>query len=59
MKDNDRLDTDMNEILQNGDVSSEVGCLYSHTLPQGNKSSKLNEMNIIVKVVMPMVNIVL
>ena len=47
MKDNDRIDKDMNETLQNGDVGSIIGLLNSHTLPQDNESSKLNEINII------------
>ena len=33
IKDNDRIDTDMNETLQNGDVSSGIGLLNSHTPP--------------------------
>ena len=35
----------MNETLQNGDVSSGIGLLNSHTLPKDKKSSKLNEIN--------------
>ena len=31
-----RNDTDMNANLQNGDVSSGIGLLNSHTLPQYN-----------------------
>ena len=42
---NDRIDTDMNKTLQNGDVSSVIGLLNSHTLPQYNESSQLNDMN--------------
>ena len=42
MDDNDRIDTDVNEILQNGNVSSVIGLLNRHTLPQYNESSKLN-----------------
>ena len=45
MKDDNRVDTDMNDNLHNGDVSSIIGLLNSHTLPQANKSSKLNEIN--------------
>ena len=33
---NDRNDTDMNDNLQNGDVSSGIGLLNSHTHPQDN-----------------------
>ena len=36
MNDNDRIDTDIIETLQNGDVSSLIGLLNSHTLPQDN-----------------------
>ena len=39
------IDTDINETLHEGDVSSGIGLLNSHTLPQANKSSKANEMN--------------
>ena len=46
MNDNDIIDTDMNDTLQNVDVSSGIGLLKSHTLPQNKKSSKINEMNI-------------
>ena len=48
MNDNDRIDTYMNDTLQNGDVSSVIGLLKSHTLTQAKKSSKLNDINIIV-----------
>ena len=44
---NTRNDTDMSSTLQNGYLSSGIGLLNSHTLPQDNESSKLNEMNII------------
>ena len=46
MNDNDRIDTDMNETLHNGYVSSGIGLLNSHTLPQDNESSKLDDMNV-------------
>ena len=45
MKDNDRIDIYMNDTLQNGDTSSEIGLLNIHTLPQTNELSKLNNMN--------------
>ena len=45
MNDNYRIDTDMNENLQNGYVSSGIGLLNSHNIPQDNKSSKPNDMN--------------
>ena len=45
MNDNDRIDTYMNETLQNENGSSGIGLLNIHTLPQDNVSSKLNEMN--------------
>ena len=45
MKDNDRTDTYMKVTLQNGDMSSGIGLLNIHTIPQANKASKLNEMN--------------
>ena len=45
MKDNYRINTDMNETLQNGDVSSGIVLLNGHTLPQANKSIKLDDMN--------------
>ena len=35
----------MNTNLQNVDMSNGIGLLNSHTLPQDNKSSNLNEMN--------------
>ena len=35
----------MIKTLQNGDVSSVIGLLNSHTLPQYNESSQLNDMN--------------
>ena len=38
-------DTDMNDNLQNGYMSSGIGLLNSHTLPQDNESSKLNKNN--------------
>ena len=45
MKDNDRINTDMNETLQNTDASSEMFLLNIHTISQSNKSSKPNETN--------------
>ena len=45
MNNNDSNDTYMNETLQNGYVSSGIGLLNSHTLPQDNESSNLNDMN--------------
>ena len=41
-----RNDIDMNETLHNVDVTSVIFLLNSHTLPQDNDSSNLNEMNI-------------
>ena len=35
----------MNSNLHHGDVISEIGLLNSHTLPQYNKSSNSNYMN--------------
>ena len=35
----------MNDDLQNLDVSSVIVLLNSHTLPQDNESSNLNEMS--------------
>ena len=49
MNDNYRIDTDMNETLKNGYVSSGIGLLNSHTLYQDNESSKPNGMNISVE----------
>ena len=46
---NDRDDTDMNANLQNGDVSSGISLLNSHTLTQCNKSINLNDMNMSVE----------
>ena len=45
MNDNDNIETDINETLYKGNVSSEIGLLYSHIFIQSNKSSKLNKMN--------------
>ena len=45
MNDNYRIDTYMNETLQNGYVISEIGLLNSHTPPQTKKSSILNKIN--------------
>ena len=45
MNDNDRIDTNMNETLQNGYVSSGIGLLNIHTLLQANESSNLNEIS--------------
>ena len=39
---NDRGDTDINANLQNVHVSSGIGLLNNHTLPQHNESSNLN-----------------
>ena len=44
--DNNRIDTDMDETLKNVDVSSVIGLINSHTPPQDNESSRLNEINI-------------
>ena len=46
MNDNDSIDTYMNETLHTGYVSSIIGLLNSHIIPQDNSSSKLNAMNI-------------
>ena len=40
-----RIDIDMNATLHNGDVSSWIGLLNRHTLPQYNESSNLSYMN--------------
>ena len=45
MNDNDRNDTYINDNSHNKDVSSGIGLLNSHTLPQDNESSNLNETN--------------
>ena len=37
MTDNDRIDTDMNKTLHNGDVINGIGLLNSHTLLQVNE----------------------
>ena len=37
MNDNDSIDTDMNDSLQNLDMSSWIGLLTIHTIPQANK----------------------
>ena len=42
MNENGMIDTDMNETLKNRDVSSGIGLLNIHTLPQNNESSKLD-----------------
>ena len=42
MNDNDRINTDMNDTLPNGDVSNCIVLLKIHTLPQDNECSKLN-----------------
>ena len=42
---NDRYDMEMNYNLQNRDVSSGTGLINSHTPPQCNKLSNLNDMN--------------
>ena len=49
LKDNDRIDTDTNETLQNGDVISGIGLQKNHTLNQANKSSKPNDINMSVE----------
>ena len=46
MKDNDSIDTYMNETLHNLDVSSGSYLLNIHTLLQENESGKLNQMYI-------------
>ena len=40
----DRYDTDMHTNLQNGDMSSGIGLLNIHILPQYDESSNLDEM---------------
>ena len=45
MNDNYRIDADINETLHHGDVSSGIGLLNSHNIPQDIESSKLDEMN--------------
>ena len=42
---NNGNDMDMNDNHQNGDVSSGIGLINSHTLPQCNKLSNLNVIN--------------
>ena len=42
---NDRDDSDRNDSLHYGDVSSGVGLINIHALPQHNKSNNLNDMN--------------
>ena len=37
IKENDRIDTNMNETLHNGDVRSRIGLLNIHTLLQDNE----------------------
>ena len=37
MNNNDRIDPDMNETLESGDVRSGIGLLNSHTTPQSNE----------------------
>ena len=49
MTDNDRIDTDMNKTLHNGDVSNGIGLLNRHNLPQDNESSDLNDMDMSVE----------
>ena len=44
MNDNYMIDTDIDETLHNGDVSSENGLLNFHTFPK----PKMNNMNMIV-----------
>ena len=43
--DNYSNDTYINDTLQNIDVSSGIGLLNGHTIPQDNESSNFNEMN--------------
>ena len=43
---NDIIDTDINENLKYGDVSSGIVLLKIHTLPQDNESIKSNGMYI-------------
>ena len=43
MNNNDRIDIDMNETLQNRDMSSGIGLLNSNIPPQANESIKPNE----------------
>ena len=45
MNDSNSIDTDINDTLQNGHMSSWIGLLNSHTLLQDNESSKPNEKN--------------
>ena len=45
IKDNNRIDVDINETLQNGDVSSGIGFLNRHTPHQSNETIILNEVN--------------
>ena len=42
MNDNDIIDKYINATPQNGDISSGIGLLNIHTLPQYNEPSKLN-----------------
>ena len=42
---NYRNDIDINDTLQNGHMSSEIGSLNRHTLPEDNKASNLNGIN--------------
>ena len=42
---NDRDNIEMNYTFKNGDVSSEIGLLKIHTVPQYNELSNLNYMN--------------
>ena len=45
MKYNDRIDTYMNETLQNEYLISGIGLLNSHTILQSNESNEVNEVN--------------
>ena len=49
MNDNNNIDTDMNKTFQNGYMGTRFGLLNSHTIPQSNESSKVNEKNTIVE----------
>ena len=45
MKDNDIIDTYVNDTFQNGDISSGIGLLNSHIIIQANEPSKFNDIN--------------
>ena len=46
---NNSNDTYMNDTVQNGDVSSGIGLINIHTLPQDSELSTLNEVNMSVE----------